>query len=212
MCTNYCLAVQDKDQLEVLFGLLSMSDWVNPEPRKTHDREFYPGYEAPVVHAGSRVLARYRWGFDNFMDPKYPLVNAKAETVHELRTFKKAFATSRCLVPAEGFYDYRGSDPKGAKRRYLFEVPRQKLIAMAGLWQERNGVRQYTIVTTGPNDVMKEFHHRMPVVLAKADYARWLDPETPIEELRGLLRPWAGKMTATEAPKVKMPVEKSADA
>ena len=123
MCTNYRLAVQDKDALEVWFGHLSMADWLNPEPRKTHDREFYPGYEAPVIHAGSRVLARYRWGFDNFMDPKYLLVNAKAETAAELRTFKKAFASSRCLVSANGFYDYRGSDPNGSKRRYLFEVP-----------------------------------------------------------------------------------------
>lgn len=201
MCTNYRLAIQDKDQLEVWFGHLSMADWLNPEPRKTHEREFYPGYEAPVVHAGSRVLARYRWGFDNFMDPKYLLVNAKAETAAGLRTFKKAFAATRCLVLANGFYDYRGSDPKGAKRRYLFEVPGVDVYAMAGLWQERNGVRQYTIITTEPNAVVKEFHHRMPVILDKADYDRWLDPKATVAELQDLLRLWGGKMTATEAPK-----------
>jgi putative SOS response-associated peptidase YedK len=135
------------------------------------------------------------------MDPKFLLANAKAETAAELRTFKKAFASTRCLVPANGFYDYRKSDPKGSKRRYLFEVPDVDVYAMAGLWQERNGVRQFTIVTTEPNDVVKEFHHRMPVILAKADCDRWLDPAASAEDLQGLLRPWAGKLTATEAPK-----------
>jgi putative SOS response-associated peptidase YedK len=135
------------------------------------------------------------------MDPKYLLVNAKAETAAELRTFRKAFATTRCLVPANGFYDYRKSDPKGAKRRYLFEVPGEVVYAMAGLWQERNGVRQFTIVTTEPNAVVKEFHHRMPVILDKADYGRWLDPSTTVDELHELLRPWLGKLVAIEAPK-----------
>jgi putative SOS response-associated peptidase YedK len=75
------------------------------------------------------------------------------------------------------------------------------MYAMSGLWQERNGVRQFTNVTTKQNDVVKGFHHRMPVVLAKADYDRWLDSKTPIGELLLLLNPWAEKLTATEAPK-----------
>jgi putative SOS response-associated peptidase YedK len=73
---------------------------------------------AGVEHAsnrGSNVLARYRWGFQNFMDPKRLLVNAVAETVAEKRTFSKAFRETRCLVPATGFYDYRKSDPPGQK-------------------------------------------------------------------------------------------------
>jgi putative SOS response-associated peptidase YedK len=98
VCTNCRLAIQDNDAFEVHFGQLTDLSWLNPEPRLTHDREFYPGYEAPIVHAGSRVLARYRWGIDNFMDPNYLLENAKAETAAELQTFKKSFATTRCLV------------------------------------------------------------------------------------------------------------------
>jgi putative SOS response-associated peptidase YedK len=136
----------------------------------------------------------------NFMDPNRPLVNAKAETVHEKRSFAKSFREKRCLVPATGFFDYRGSDPKGKKRRYLFETD-DKFYVFAGLWQESGGVRYYTIITTEPNDVVKEFHHRMPVILRKADYERWLDPKSTEEELRAMLTPWAGKMTATEAPK-----------
>jgi hypothetical protein len=60
VCTNYRLAIQDKDALEVHFGQLTSLTWLNPDPRKTHEREFYPAYEAPVVHADSRVLALYR--------------------------------------------------------------------------------------------------------------------------------------------------------
>ena len=114
MCTNYRLAIADKDALEVWFGELSMLDWVNAEPGKSGS-ELYPGYTGAVIHRSSNVLARYRWGFQNFMDPKRLLVNAVAETVAEKRTFSKAFRETRCLVPATGFYDYRKSDPPGQK-------------------------------------------------------------------------------------------------
>jgi putative SOS response-associated peptidase YedK len=96
------------------------------------------------------------------MDPKRLLVNAVAETVQEKRTFAKVFRETRCLVPATGFYDYRKSDPPGQKMRYLFTTP-DELFAFAGLWQERDGVRSYTLLTTGPNKVVAEYHHRMPV-------------------------------------------------
>jgi putative SOS response-associated peptidase YedK len=203
MCTNYRLAIADKDALDVWFGELSMSDWLNPEPRGKEGSELYPGYTGAVIHRGSNVLARYRWGFQNFMDPKRLLVNAMAETVAEKRTFAKAFREARCLVPATGFYDYRKSDPPGQKGRYLFTTP-DEYFAFAGLWQERDGVRSYTLLTCEPNKVVKEYHHRMPVILPKKAYATWLDPDATAAELQELLVPWMGKMTATAAPKPKV--------
>src|SRR5262245_9608317 len=125
------MAIADMDKLTVWFGELSMSDWLNPEPAKSGS-ELYPGYTGHVIHRGSNVLARYRWGFTNFMDPKRLLVNAVAETVTERRTFSKAFRESRCLVPATGFYDYRKSDPPGQKGRYLFTTS-DEFFVFAGL-------------------------------------------------------------------------------
>ena len=79
-----------------------------------------------------------------------------------------------------------------------------KLFAFAGLWQEREGFRNYTILTCEPNKVVKEYHHRMPVILPKRAYSAWLDPSSSLAELQDLLVPWAGKMTATAAPKPKV--------
>jgi putative SOS response-associated peptidase YedK len=138
----------------------------------------------------------------NFMDPNRPLVNAKAETVAELRTFSKAFRETRCLVPATGFYDYRRSDPPGQKTRYLFTTD-DMVFGFAGLWQERDGIRRYTIITTAPNRVVKEYHHRMPVILPRDEYDAWLDPKAKVEELHELLVPWEGSMTVIPAPKPK---------
>jgi putative SOS response-associated peptidase YedK len=194
VCTNYRLAIAEMDKLAVWFGQLSMSDWLNPEPGKAGS-ELYPGYEGLVVHRGSNVLARYRWGFPNWNDPKRPLVNAKAETVATLRTFANAFRETRCLVPADGYYEYRGSDPAGAKRRYLFRPP-DEVFAFPGLWQERDGVRYYTILTTEPNEAAREYHNRMPAILPRSDYDRWLDPNAKPDGLLGLLMPWAGPLTA----------------
>jgi putative SOS response-associated peptidase YedK len=173
VCTNYLLATCDRDDIARNLGTIGLvlSDWINPEPRKGEGSvELYPGYEGLVVHRGSNILARYRWGFFNFADPKRPLVNAKAETVATLRTFSKAFRETRCLVPADGYYEYRQSDPAGKKRRYLFR-PGEGVFAFPGLWQERDGVRSYTIITTDPNDVASEYHNRMPVLLHRDDYA-----------------------------------------
>ena len=199
MCTNYRLAIADRDKLAGWFGELSMSDWVNPEPGRSGSY-LYPGYTGYVIHHESNVLARYRWGFTNYMDPGRLLVNAVAETVQESRAFAKAFSETRCLVPASGFYDYRKSDPPEQKVRYLFETA-DDLFAFAGLWQERDGVRMYALLTCNSNKVVAEYHHLMPVILPRKTYTAWLDPASTEAELKDMLVPWAGKMTATAAPK-----------
>jgi hypothetical protein len=156
---NYRLAIADKEALQVHFGQLSISNWVNPLTGKSGS-EHYSGYSGLVIHGGSYVLARYRWGFQNFMFPNELLVNAASESVAKKRTFAKAFRESRCLVPATGFYDHRGSDPVGKRRRYLFETP-DEFIAFAGLWREGR-VRMYALLTCEPNEVVSEYHHRYP--------------------------------------------------
>jgi putative SOS response-associated peptidase YedK len=144
-------------------------------------------------------ITRLGDAFDNPIDPKRLLVNARDDKVAKSPFFKKALQTMRCLVPADGYYEFRQSDPKGAMRRYVFKAG--EAFAFAGLWQERSGSRSYTIITTSPNSVASEIHDRMPVVLAKEDYERWLDPGTKVDDLQALLRPWTGAFSVAEAPK-----------
>jgi putative SOS response-associated peptidase YedK len=210
MCRNYRLEFlelareKSREKVRAWFPPLTDSDWENPEPRKSGNGQLYPGYEGLVVHAGSRVVAMYRWGMDNFVDPKQPLVNARSDKLLTSSRWKKAFATTRCLVPADGWYEHRQSDPYGSKRRYLMTAG-EGTFAIAGLWEERLGIRSYTIVMTDPTAESAEIHDRMPCVLMKDEYERWLDPNAKPEDLMGLLRPWEGKLTIVESPKPSKP-------
>ena len=121
------------------------------------------------------------------------VINAKAETVHFVRMFKDAFKEGRILIPATGFYEWKEREDK-SKEKYEFEFD-EPLFAFAGIarlcdikGEERScGV----ILTTEANDVVRPIHakNRMPVILHKYDYEKWLDPRTPPEELERLMRP-----------------------
>ena len=106
--------------------------------------------------------------------------------------FRRAFAARRCLVPADGFYEWQG--PKGTKDRQPFHLRLKGgvLFGFAGLWEPGAEGQPGTlaVLTTEPNAVVEPIHDRMPVILAPADYARWLDPRTPQSALRPLLGPY----------------------
>jgi putative SOS response-associated peptidase YedK len=119
------------------------------------------------------------------------LINARCETVHTLRAFREAYSRRRCLVPADGFYEWQ----KQGKLRQPFLIRRkdQAPFAFAGLWERWRQpeaddvvVRSCTIITCPPNDLVAPLHDRMPVILAPEAHARWLDPKT---DARGLLKP-----------------------
>ena len=107
------------------------------------------------------------------------MINARSETAHTLPAFREAMRLRRCLVPADGFYEWqrRGS----AKQPFCFEVGDGGLFAFAGLWEcwrDPSGqwVKSCSILTTTPNAVTSAIHDRMPVILGKGDYDVWLDP------------------------------------
>jgi putative SOS response-associated peptidase YedK len=109
--------------------------------------------------------------------------------------FKQAFERRRCLVPADGFYEWKTLDPK-TKQPMYFHRQDDGLFAFAGLWErwrpdpEAEPVDTFTIITTTPNPIMAPIHDRMPVILDSADYARWLDRDTSGQSLAELLRPY----------------------
>jgi putative SOS response-associated peptidase YedK len=117
------------------------------------------------------------------------LINARSETLEEKPSFKNAFKYRRCIVPADGFYEWAKSGDKLPK--YIHFADR-RVFGLAGLWEtwtspHGDAVLTSTIITTEPNELIKPFHHRMAVILRPEDYETWLDPKAPPEVLKALL-------------------------
>jgi putative SOS response-associated peptidase YedK len=120
------------------------------------------------------------------------MINARAETVAEKRSFRKAFRNHRCLVLADGFYEWQKT--ANGKQPYYIRMEDDSPFAFAGLWESwHNGteIRSATIITTDANDVVAPIHNRMPVILHPEDYELWLDPDFEEKEpLTTLLKPY----------------------
>lgn len=163
----------------------------------------------PVVRlnrdSGSREFALLRWGLVPFWakDAKlgYSTFNARSEEASRKPAFREALKTRRCLVPADAFYEWKRLDPK-TKQPFAIALKSGEPCAFAGLWDrwqpnEGAALETFTILTTGPNELMVPIHNRMPVILAPHDYERWLSPGDPARPPVDLLRPFpAEKMRA----------------
>jgi putative SOS response-associated peptidase YedK len=144
-----------------------------------------------------REFALLHWGLIPFWaeDPKvgYSTINARAETVATKPAFREAFKKRRCLVVADGFYEWQKTN--GRKQPFLIHMKGDQPFAFAGLWERwKRGdkqIRSCSIIVTEPNDLVEPIHDRMPVILAPDDYGLWLDPEVEDgKRLQGLLRPF----------------------
>lgn len=167
-----------------------------------------PGQEAPVVVVeGGRRLGLYRWGLVPAWakDPAvgFKMINARSDTAAEKPAFRAPFQRRRCLVPADGFYEWRKAGK--AKVPVRFSLPGGELFAMAGLWDEWTSpdgevLRSYSVLTTEANALVGAVHDRMPVILTEAGEDAWLDPGAKTAELRALLVPYdAAGMRARDA-------------
>ncbi len=150
--------------------------------------------------SGSRLGSLFHWGLIPFWakDKKIAakLTNARSETLSEKPSFRAAYKYRRCLVPTDGFYEWKKEG--GAKQPYRIQMEGGKPFAFAGLWEHWSGpdgeeLQSCTIVTTDANRLMEPVHHRMPVILKPADYDLWLDPDTrEPKRLAPLLAPYRG--------------------
>ena len=147
---------------------------------------------AARVRDGNREAAVFRWGFTPPWSKKR-IINAKAETVAELPTFRKPFRERRCLIPAEGFVEWREED--GVKQPYLFRHEKPRPILLAGLWDIYRGEEQCTVITVAPNDLVEPFHDRMAAILPWDLRDVWLDPEVDPLALLPLLQPYPADRT-----------------
>jgi putative SOS response-associated peptidase YedK len=171
-----------------------------------------PGQSLPVItNDDPETVQRFEWGLvPSWADDRseFEFINARAETVAEKRSFADAYERRRCLVPADGFYEWVERD--GGKQPYRVAVGDDELFAMAGLWErweppqtqtglgdfgsggappgDPDPVETFTVVTTEPNDLVADLHHRMAVVLSADEEDTWLTGDA--DEVAGLLDPY----------------------
>ncbi len=161
------------------------------------NRNISPGQLVPVVtDPVSRKVELFRWGLVPgwAKDPKigYKMFNARSETLSEKPSFRVPFLRRRCLIPADGFYEWKLED--GRKYPFLFTLSDRKAFTFAGLWESwsdpaGNELRSCTLITTEPNELIGQYHDRMPVILDEKTRWKWL-VETNVEQLKSLLVPY----------------------
>ncbi len=158
-----------------------------------------------VLEENGRKLETVHWGLipSWSKDPSIGsrMINARAETVSEKPSFRSAFKKRRCLIPADGFYEWK-KEP-GGKQPYYLRLKSRQVFAFAGLWESwrmegGEEMLSATIITTEPNEVAAEVHNRMPVILPPELYDAWLEPDNDDrEELLSMLAPYPAEEMET---------------
>ena len=179
MCGRFTLATE-LDHLIEIFGLDAAPQAHAPRYNIAPSQPV-----AAIANGASRVLDFFTWG----LVPSWAkdaaighrLINARAETAAEKPAFKAAYRRRRCLIPADGFYEWKKT---GAKKKtpYFIRLASGEPFGLAGLWENWQGpdgseILSCTILTTAPNALVGEIHDRMPVILPARHHGRWLDPD-----------------------------------
>lgn len=196
MCGRYSFAIDD-ELIKERFGVTVRSAIYKARYNCAPTQEL-----AVISNDQPGELQFFHWGLIPFWakDPSVGnrLINAKAETITEKPSFKNAFRRRRCLVPADGFYEWKRN---GTKIHYRIVLKNGAPFAMAGIWEqwdhgEGPPVFSFSIITTAPNELMAPIHDRMPVILMPEEEQRWLS-DTDETNLISLLKPYpAERMTA----------------
>jgi len=189
MCGRFSFAASDRI-IEDLFGISPDKDIHKPRYNCAPSQLL-----AVISSENPDKFSYFKWGLVPFWAKDASignkLINARAETILEKPSFRQSLATKRCLVPADGFYEWQQDK---AKTPFRIGMKDDSLFAMAGLWSrwkdaEGRTLDTFTIITTSANALMQPIHHRMPVILDVSDYKTWLEPGSP-EKLISLLKPF----------------------
>lgn len=153
MCGRFYFSGNDKDIQKILNDL--------PENEKNIQIKFgdiCPTYYLPVITKEQHPVL-YKWGFSKF-DGKGLLINARAETVTDKKTFRKSFLERRCLIPASGFYEWDTQ-----KNKYYFKRSDGKVLYLGGFYRNEDGENKFIILTKQSTPPVDKYHHRIPVIV-----------------------------------------------
>lgn len=197
MCGRYTLTRHDgiARDLQASLSVSASGEWWKPRFNVA------PTQPAPVItlHDGVRTVEMMRWGLVPFWatkdgSGKPPLmINARVESIDAKPFFRDALARKRCLVPADGFFEWKreGKGKSATKQPLYFHPKSHKIFAFAGLWArartDAGELLSFAIITGPPNDLVKPIHDRMPIVLAESAYSAWLDPMLDADGAHALL-------------------------
>jgi putative SOS response-associated peptidase YedK len=161
-----------------------------------------PSHMHPVItNQDQNHINYFRWGLIPFWakDAKigYKMINARIETIMEKSTFKRPMEKRRCLVPFDGFYEWKKT--KKGKIPYRIITTNQEIFTIAGLWEkwkdpQQGEVFSFTLITQPPNEKLKDIHDRMPAILLPEQEKLWLDEEIPATELLDMIKPYPDDM------------------
>jgi putative SOS response-associated peptidase YedK len=195
MCGRYTL-YSDKKTIETTFKAPFRDDFYQPR------YNIAPGSVNPVVLTGKARevgIAGLRWGLvPSWADDEnvgYKMINARSETIDKKPSFSKPFQRKRCIIPVNGFYEWK-TLTSGNKIPFYIRLLDEDLFGFAGLfdsWKSPSGedLFTYTIITTEANALLQPLHERMPVILHPEEYEAWLDPlNSDTDLLKSMLRPF----------------------
>lgn len=197
MCGRFSLEVDTEYVLEVLRKEYEILDVEHLKIASSNN--ISPGQDIlAIISDGIHNRAGFlKWGFiPHFAkDEKigYKMINARSETIAQKPSFRSSFESKRCVILADGFYEWK--DVNGKKEPFKFKVKDEEIIAFAGLWSrwirpDGSSVFTCTIITTEANEIMKEIHDRMPVILDKEEVSFWLNTrQQDKENLLQILNP-----------------------
>ena len=191
MCGRYNIVTNASalvDAFKIIYNNLELSSPIyNASPSLANtEPEQYHRYPIVYIKEGKTTGANLVWPlipkWAKGKISKYSTANAMQETMAEKNSFKHAWKNQqRCLIPATGFYEWQVVEGQKHKQPYNVMLKNFKLFAMAGLWEESEGIESYTIITTKANNLMEEIHNtrkRMPVILDQDHYSQWLEGST----------------------------------
>lgn len=197
MCGRFAL-FSPAEALQAAFGVADIGEL---QPRYN----IAPTQDVVVIRAGTEGLLvdRLRWGLVPFWakDPAIGnrMINARAETVAEKPSFRQALRRRRCVVPADGFFEWQKT--AAGKQPWYISAADSRVLAFAGLWEEWRGaddatLRTFTIITTVADAFMQTLHHRMPVMLNDATMSTWLDSQAAPADIERMLHASAPELDA----------------
>ncbi|MBP1873562.1 putative SOS response-associated peptidase YedK [Ensifer adhaerens] len=177
-------------ELVRLYRLNDKHDGRNTPPRYN----IAPTQTVPFVHndkEGNQVLEDGRWWLVPFWAkemPKIALFNARSEDAEKKPSFRDAYKTKRCLIPADGFYEWTKAED-GGKDPWFIHLPDREPFSFAGLWAHNDAldVTSCTILTMAAGDPMQQLHDRQPIILDPTAYDEWLSAETSVADAKALL-------------------------